>query len=123
MKNAAVILGIIGGILGMLTGFFAYGYVEFVGWFDTQVEQDLFREPAHAQRLKIVGIASPVLAIAGGAMANPRPAIGAALLVLSVAGMVWAFGFGVFTMFPIVMTGLAALFALLGLATKEPGTL
>ena len=124
MKNAAVILGLIGGILGMLTGFFAYGYVEFVGWFDTQVEeQDVFTRPAHALRLQIIGIASPVLAIAGGAMAHPRPAIGAALLVLSVAGMVWAFGFGVFTMFPIVMTGLAALFAVLGLMTREPGTL
>lgn len=123
MKNAAVVLGIIGGLLGVLTGFFAYGYVEFVGWFDTQVEQDLFRQPDNARRLQIIGIVSPVLAIAGGAMANPRPAAGAALLAVSVAGMIWAFGFGVFTMFPIVMTGLAALLAILGIATREPGTL
>lgn len=123
MKNAAVILGILGGVLGMITGFFVYGYVEFLGWFDTQVEQDLLKEPENSLRLQIIGIASPVLAIAGGAMAHPRPAIGALLLAVSVAGMVWAFGFGVFTMFPIVMTGLATLFAILGLATREPGTL
>lgn len=123
MKNAAVVLGIIGGLLGMMTGFFAYGYVEFVGWFDTQVEQGLFRQPDNAWRLRIVGIASPVLAIAGGAMAHPRPAVGAALLAISFAGMIWAFGFGVFTMFPIVMTGLAALLAILGIATREPGSL
>lgn len=123
MKNAAVILGVIGGILGMFTGFFVYGYIEFLGWFDTQVEQDVLKNPENPMRLQVIGIASPVLAIAGGAMCTPRPAIGAALLVLSVVGMIWAFGFGVFTMFPIVMTGLAALFALLGLATKEPGTL
>ncbi len=123
MKNAAVILGIIGGVLGMVTGFFVYGYIEFLGWFDTQVEQDVLQNPENPLRLQVIGIASPVLAIAGGAMCIPRPAIGALLLILSVAGMAWAFGFGVFTMFPIVMTGLAALFAVLGLATKEPGTL
>lgn len=123
MKNAAVILGIIGGLLGMVTGFFVYGYVEFLGWFDTQVDQDLLETPENASRLQIIGVGAPVLAIAGGAMAHPRPGVGGILLALSVAGMVWAFGFGVFTMFPIVMTGLAAAFALLGLATREPGTL
>jgi hypothetical protein len=123
MKNAAVILGILGGVLGMITGFVVYGYVEFVDWFGAQVEEDLLDEPANSLRLQIIGIASPVLAIAGGAMAHPRPAIGAILLALSVAGMIWAFGFGVFTMFPIVMTGLATLFAILGLAAREPGTL
>ncbi|MEM8979709.1 MAG: hypothetical protein AAGD04_09510 [Pseudomonadota bacterium] len=123
MKNAAVILGIVGGIMGMITGFFVYGWVEFLGWFQSEVDQDVFDGPANPLRLQIIGIGSPVLAIAGGAMANPRPAIGAILLVASVAGMIWAFGFGVFTIFPIVMTGLAALFALFGLATKEPGTL
>ena len=123
MKNAAVVLGILGGVLGMVTGFFVYGYVEFLGWFNTEVEQDVLQEPENAGRLVFIGIASPVLAIAGGAMAHPRPTIGGALLAISVIGMIWAYGFGVFTMFPIVLTGLAALFALLGRATKEPGTL
>ena len=123
MKNAAVVLGILGGVLGMVTGFFVYGYVEFLGWFDTQLEQDVLRAPEHADRLVFVGIASPVLALAGGAMSHPRPTVGAALLAISVAGMVWAYGFGVFTAFPIVLTGLAALFAVLGRATREPGTL
>ena len=123
MKQAAVILGIIGGLLGMLTGFFVFGYVEFVSWFDTQVDQTLLLEPENAQRLQIIGVAAPVLAIAGGAMSNPRPAIGAISLMISTIGMIWAFGFGVFTMFPIVMSGLAAVFALLGWATKEPGTI
>lgn len=123
MKNAAVVLGILGGVTGMVTGFFVYGYVEFLGWFDTRVEQQVLRAPENAGRLIIVGIASPVLALAGGAMSHPRPLIGAGLLALSGAGMTWAYGFGVFTAFPIVLTGLAGLFALLGRATREPGTL
>ena len=123
MKNAAGILGIIGGILGMITGFFVYGWIEFTGWFSTEVDAQVFDGPSNPLRLQIIGIASPVLAIAGAAMANLRPSIGAVLLFASVAGMIWAIGFGVLTIFPIVMTGLAAIFALLGLATKEPGTL
>jgi len=123
MKNAAVVLGILGGLLGMVTGFFVYGYIEFLDWFDTQVDQDVLTEPDNPLRLQILGIVAPVLALAGGAMSGPRPNVGAALLVISVIGMIWAFGFGVFTIFPIVLTGLAALFAVLGLLTKEPGTL
>ncbi|MEP6066296.1 MAG: hypothetical protein ABJ246_10700 [Paracoccaceae bacterium] len=123
MKQAAVILGIIGGLLGMLTGFFVLGYVEFVSWFDTQVDQNLLVEPTNAQRLQIIGVVAPVLAIAGGAMAFPRPAFGAVCLMASTIGMTWAFGIGVFTMFPIVMTGLATVFALIGFAAKEPGTI
>lgn len=60
----------------MITGFFVYGFVEFLGWFNTEVEQDLLQEPENAGRLVFVGIAAPVLALAGGAMAHPRPAIG-----------------------------------------------
>ncbi|MEL7105636.1 MAG: hypothetical protein AAGM21_06930 [Pseudomonadota bacterium] len=123
MKNAAVVLGVLGGVLGMITGFFVYGFVEFLGWFNNEVDQDLLQEPENAGRLVFVGIASPVLAIAGGAMAHPRPTIGGVLLAISVGGMLWAYGAGVFTMFPIVLTGLAALLALLGRATKEPGSL
>jgi len=123
MKNASVVLGILGGVLGMVTGFFVYGYVEFLGWFNGEVEQDILRTPENAARLVAVGIAAPVLALAGGAMAHPRPVAGGLLLAVSAAGMAWAYGIGVFTMFPIVLTGLAALFALLGRATQEPGTL
>ena len=33
MRNAALTLGVIGGIIGMIVGFFSYGYVEFINWF------------------------------------------------------------------------------------------
>lgn len=123
MKNAAVILGVLGGTIGMITGFFVYGWVAFVDWFGTEVDPGLIDSPENALRLQIIGVVAPVLAIAGGAMCHPRPAIGALLLALSLVGMIWAFGVGVFTVFPIAMTGLATLFAILGLATREPGTL
>ena len=114
MKNAAVVLGILGGVLGMITGFAVYGFVEFLDWFNTEVDQDVLTEPENAGRLVFIGIASPVLAIAGGAMAPSRPAIAAILLVLSAVGMYAGFDFDVFTMFPIGMCGLAGVLAVLG---------
>lgn len=123
MKNAAVILGVIAGVLGMIVGFFVYGYIEFVDWFSAETGVDALERPEHSGRLQMIGFLSPILAIAGGAMSNPRPLIGAVLLAASAAGMYWGLGFGVFTMFPIAMSALAAVLGVLGLATREPGTL
>ena len=123
MKNAALVLGIIGGIVGMIVGFFVYGYVELVDWLSTQTDETILEQAENPLRLQIIGLVSPLLAIAGGAMANLRPTIAAGLLAIAAGGMFWGLGFGVFTMFPIAMTALAALLALLGRATKEPGSM
>jgi len=112
MKNAAVILGILGGVLGMITGFVVYGYVEFLGWFDAQLDQDILEQPENALRLQIVGIVSPVLAIAGGAMARYRALWGGVLMLLSCAAFYSAFGFRLWTMFPIGFVGLGGLLAI-----------
>ncbi|MEO1000976.1 MAG: hypothetical protein AAFW69_10315 [Pseudomonadota bacterium] len=122
MKIAALVLGVLGGVLGMITGFFVYGWISFVDWVRTDFPEAV-EQVEDPERLQILGVAAPILALAGGAMAGPRPVPAALLLALSTAGMYWAFGLGVFTIFPIVMTGLAALLALFGRATQEPGTL
>ena len=123
MKNAALILGIIGGILAAFVGFTVYGYVEFMGWLGAEtdiVEADQVENP---DRLRAVGLVAPLLAIAGGAMANLRPLAAGILLAIASGGIFWGLGFNVFTMFPISMTALAALLAILGRATREPGTM
>ena len=120
MKNAAVILGIIGGIIGVFVGLAVTGWVEFTGWFNQQVP-DAIDTPENAQRLAAVGLIAPILAIAGGAMSNLRPYLGAVFMGVSAAGMYWAFGFGAFTMFPIAMCALACALGLAGAATREPG--
>lgn len=120
MKNAAVILGIIGGVLGLFVGFAVTGWIEFTGWFNQQVP-DAIAPPEDEALLRAAGLVSPILAIAGGAMSNLRPFLGAIFMGASAVGMYWAFGFGVFTMFPIAMAGLACVLGLLGAATREPG--
>ena len=118
MKNAAVILGIIGGVVGMIVGFFVYGWVEFTDWFNAEVN-DVIEPTANAARWQIVGLVSPILAIAGGAMSGVRPVIGAILMFVSAAGMLWGLGFGVFTMFPIALCAVGGLLGILAVGTKE----
>lgn len=115
MRNAALVLGIIAGIWGMLVGFFGYGYTELIDRFGEV--PDLAEQVAHPQRVRILGVLAPVLAIAGGAMARSLAQVGGALLLASAAGMYFAFGWGVFTMFPIAM---AALGGVLALAATKP---
>lgn len=114
MRNAALMLGIIAGLWGMLVGFFGYGYTVFIDWFGEV--PDLARQVEKPELIRAASLGAPVLAIAGGAMARSQNLAAAVLLALSAAGMAWAFGFNVFTMFPITMAGLGGLLALV--ATK-----
>ena len=110
MRNAALILGIVGGLVGMVIGFFSYGYTEFVEWLGT--DQNTFQQVENVGLIRAVSLLSPLLAIAGGAMARSRNVLAGVLLLVSTAGMYHAFGFGVFTMFPLAMCGLGGIFAL-----------
>lgn len=118
MRNAALTLGIIAGVTGMLVGFFGFGYTELVREF-SEVE-DAFGMFERPELVRIVSIISPLLAIAGGAMAKARALWGGVLLLISAAGMYLAFGFNVFTMFPIAFAGLGGVLALAAGQPDEP---
>lgn len=118
MRNAALVLGIIAGVFGMLVGFFGFGYTELARNFD-EVEEvfGMFDNP---QLVRAVSILSPMLAIAGGAMALARALWGGILMLLSALGMYLAFGFNVFTMFPIAFAALGGILALSAGRPDEP---
>lgn len=118
MRNAALVLGIIGGILGMIVGFFGYGYVTFIDTFGEV--PDLASQVDNPDLIKAASIVSPILALAGGAMARARALWGGVFMLLSAAGMYYAFGFGVFTMFPIGFTALGGLLAVAAGKPDEP---
>lgn len=115
MRNAALMLGVVGGLWGMLVGFFGYGYTVFIDWFGEV--PDLARQVDNPQLIRAASLVSPILAIAGGAMARSQNVAAGVLLLASAGGMYWAFGYGVFTMFPIAMAGLGGLLAL---AARRP---
>lgn len=110
MRNAALVLGLIGGLLAMIVGFFGYGYVQFIDWYGDI--PDLARQVEDPGLIRTVGFLAPILAIAGAAMARARALWGGVLLLIAAAGLYHAFGFGVFTMFPIAFCGVAGLLAI-----------
>ncbi|PTN03906.1 hypothetical protein C8N32_101100 [Rhodovulum imhoffii] len=74
---------------------------------------DALPQVDNPQLIRAVALVSPILAIAGGAMARARNVPAGVLLFFSAAGMYWGFGFNVFTMFPIAMAALGGLLAIL----------
>ncbi|AXI53986.1 hypothetical protein C1J05_05305 [Sulfitobacter sp. JL08] len=115
MRNAALTLGIIAGLTGMIVGFFSFGYIEAIEKYG-EIE-GLAEQVSNVGLVQVVAILSPMLAIAGGAMARARALAGGLLMGLSAVGMYAAFGFNVFTMFPIAFAGLGAV---LGIAAGQP---
>jgi len=118
MRNAALVLGIIAGLIGMLVGFAGYGYSTAVEQFG-EIE-GLAEQVEHVTQLRILAVLSPMLAIAGGAMARARALWGGVLLLASAAGMYVGFGFNVFTLFPICFAGLAGVLAIAAGKPDEP---
>jgi hypothetical protein len=115
LRNAALTLGLIGGVLAMIVGFFGYGYTDFIA--KNGEIGDLARQVDHPMVIRAASFLAPILAIAGGAMARSQN-VPAGLLMLASALAIWvAFGFGVFTMFPIAMCGLGGILAL---AARQP---
>ncbi|MEM7597506.1 MAG: hypothetical protein AAF382_07385 [Pseudomonadota bacterium] len=115
MRNAALMLGIIGGIMAIFIGFFSYGYTEVI---DAYGEIEGLAEQVERRELvRFVSFMAPILAIAGGGMARSRALWGGILMLLSAAMMFYAYDFGVFTMFPI---GFVALGGVLAVAAGKP---
>ena len=115
MRNAAMVLGLIAGLIGMIVGLVGYGYAE-VSQRHEEVGE-LFGLLDNPGFVRAASFFAPLLAIAGGAMAKARALVGGILLLGAAALFYAAFGFNVGTMFPI---GFAALGGLLAIAAGKP---
>lgn len=110
MRNAALVLGIIGGVIGMIVGFFTYGFTEFVDWLSAEAPGTL-EQVDQVGLVRFASLFSPLLAIAGGAMARSQAMVGGILMLVSAGLMYYAFSFGFATMFPIAMCALGGILA------------
>lgn len=118
MRNAALTLGIIAGVIGMIIGFFSYGYTVAIQEFG-EIE-GLAEQVANVNLIRTMAVIAPILAIAGGAMARSRALWGGILLLFSAAGMYYAFGIGLFTVFPITFAMVAGVLAIAAGKPDEP---
>jgi len=118
MRNGALVLGIIGGVLALVIGFFSFGYTEAIDKYG-EIE-GLAEQVDKVGLVRTVSFLAPILAIAGAAMARMRALWGGVLLLIASALMFYAFNFNVFTMFPIGMTGVAGILAVAAGKPDEP---
>jgi hypothetical protein len=109
IRNAALILGLVGGLWALAIGFFVYGYIAFIDWFGEV--PDLVLQVEDPALYRVVAVAAPLLAIAGAGMARSRALWGGILLLLAAGGLYLAYGLGVFTVFPLAFCGVAGLLA------------
>ena len=110
MRNAALILGLIGGLWALAIGFFVYGYIAFIDWFGEV--PDFARQVEDPTLYRTVAVLAPILAVAGAGMARARALWGGVLLLCATGGLYYAYGLGVFTVFPLAFCGVAGLMAL-----------
>lgn len=122
MRNAALTLGLIGGVIAMIVGFFNFGYTELLARQDElgDFANEVLRQPDNTDLLRMASFVGPLLAIAGGAMARIRALWGGILMLLAGGLIYYAFGFGVFTMFPIGFTLVGGILALAAGKPDEP---
>ena len=114
MRNAAMVLGLIAGLMGIFVGLFGFGYSELAA---ARPEVNEFFSLENPSMIRFASFVAPLLAIAGGAMAKARALWGGGLMLLAAALFYFGFEFNVGTMFPI---GFAALGGLLGIAACKP---
>ncbi len=110
MRNAALILGLIGGLMGLMISFVGYGYTAMIeSWGEMP---GLFEQVSDVQTFRLVALLSPILAIAGAGMSLSRALWGGLLMLASALGMYFGYGVNVFTLFPIAFIGAAGIIAL-----------
>ncbi|PJE31916.1 hypothetical protein SAMN06297129_1956 [Pseudooceanicola antarcticus] len=118
MRNAALILGLVGGLMALVVGFAAYGYTEAIrAWGEVD---GLFHQVANVEAMRTAGLLSPILAIAGAGMARSRALWAGVLMLASVAGFYMGFGVTFFTLFPMAFIAIAGLLALAAGRPDEP---
>lgn len=118
MRNAALILGILGGLMMLVVGFFSYGYTELIAEYG-EIE-GIAQQVDRVGLIQTASLAAPLLAIAGGAMARARALWGGILMLIAAALMWYAFELGIFTTFPIGFTALGGILAIAAGKPDEP---
>lgn len=111
LLTAAMVLGIIGGGIGFLLALFGYALVGVVG--------EMYSKGTEVALLQLFLIASPIASIVGAAIVRRKPTAGAILMGLSVFPLLRFFGFNLFTMLPVSLSGLGAALAFLAISQSR----
>ena len=104
MRIAALILGLIGGMILLFYGLIGYGIATLGSLGDYQ----------------FLAVAIPLACLAGAGIAMVHAPLGGAMLAGSAVATVWVLGFNIITVFPVALAGVGALLAFWAVKTDPP---
>lgn len=113
MTKTGMVLGLVGGVIALLVGAFGYGLSSVGGSLSSSVGYD--EGTAMMAFYQFASLGLPVAALVGGGLVARNPGLGAGIMGASALGMVFVFGFGFFSLVPIVLLGIGALLVALDL--------
>lgn len=118
--KAGGILGIIGGVIALIVGVIGFKLAGFGSSAMSGIAS--FNGDANSARVnadvqstlafyRTMSILMPIVGLVGGGVAFKNGKVGGALMGVSAAGILWAFGFGVFSLICAVLLGIGAFLA------------
>lgn len=120
MTKTGMILGIIGGVIALLVGAVGYGMSSLGGSLSSSIE---YQEGASLMAFyQLASLGLPVAALVGSGLVTRYPEVGAGVMGVSALGMVFVFGFGFFSMIPVVLLGVGAVLVVMEMNNTKPET-
>lgn len=115
--KTGMILGVIGGVLALLVGAIGYAATSTLGSWASALS---YEEGAdQMQFYSIMSILLPIVGLVGGGISGRNALLGAGLMALSAAGILYVFGIGIFS---IICAGLLGTGAVLVFSDQGKGS-
>lgn len=104
MKVAALIFGIIGGLISILFGMLGHALGGLAN----------YGSAGSGSFLRLLSVGLPILALVGAGIVINKPVNGAIFMAVAALGLMMILGFNFVSMFPIMLLGVGALLGFLG---------
>lgn len=114
--KAGAILGIIGGVLALIVGAVGYSASTVMGNLSAGIGYN--EGFVSSQFYRLMSVALPIIGLVGGGLTFKNPKLGAGLMSVAAVGILWSFGFGIFS---IICAGLLGIGAFLAFLDAEKG--
>lgn len=105
------VLGIIGGLIALLVGAIGHSATGMLGSLAAGVGYS--DGEASMQYYGVMSLALPIIGLVGAGLAFQQGTLGAALMAISAAGILFVFGAGVFSLICAILLGIGATLAFL----------
>ena len=109
--KAGAILGMIGGVLALIVGAIGYSASTAIGSLASEIGHQ--EGASSMQFYRLMSVVLPIVGLFGAGLTFKNPYLGASLMGMSAAGILFSFGVGIFSIICATLLGIGAIFAFL----------